>query len=340
LVSRHESRPIRVGIIGTGGMGPRHAKGVQAVGADIQLAAACDLDPARLAKFGQDFGVLRLSREWRELTAAPDLDAVIVLLPHNLHEAVCVDAARRGKHILVEKPIARTLGEADRMIDAARRAGVVLMAAHNQRFYPVNQKIHQLLDEDVLGELFSARIDHHQNFAPAKDRAWWRSAEAAGGGCVIGSGIHRLDLLRWYLGEAREVFAFQAGDPARLEAEVVSVAVIRFAGGAVAEFYCNWGAPHPPATVHEGLSLFGRSGCLYYDGAIRVCSPHLEGAAKSLVVVEPEAKTQSMWEHFAKCIRAGAAPLTSGDDARRSLELVLAIYRSAETGQSVRLPLA
>jgi len=331
---------IRVGIIGTGGMGGRHAKGVQDAKDRFQLVAACDVAEAKLQEFGQKWGVARLLADWRQLVASKDVDAVCVLLPHDLHEEVCTAAARAGKHILVEKPIARTLEESDAIIRAAQQAGVVLMVAHNQRYYPANRKIRRLLDDGVLGELFCARIDHHQSFSPPADRAWWRSREAVGGGCVIGSGIHRLDLLRWYLGEAQEVFAFQTDDPRRLEAEVACVATLRFCSGAIAEFFCNWGSLRPPATTHEGMSLFGREGCLYFDGAIRVSSLGRKDFGPDLTVVPHDERCESMWEHFADCVEKKLTPLTSGPDGRKSLELVLAIYRSAETGKPVRLPLA
>jgi predicted dehydrogenase len=319
-------------------MGGRHAKGVQDAPQRLQLVAACDIDRRKLEQFGQKFGVTKLATDWHEVVACPDVEAVFVLLPHHLHEAVCVEAAGAGKHVLVEKPIARTLEEADRIIRAAEGAGVVLMVAHNQRFYPANRKIRQLLDQGVIGELFCGRIDHHQDFSVSQ-RSWWRSREAVGGGCVIGSGIHRLDLLRWYLGEAEEVFAFQTDDPRRLEAEVACVATLRFHSGAIAEFFCNWGSPRPPATTHEGMSLFGREGCLYFDGAIRVSNPSRKDLGPDLVVVPFDEHYESMWEHFADCVDKKITPLTSGPDGRKSLELVLAIYRSAETHRPVRLPL-
>ena len=332
--------PLRIGIIGAGGMGGRHAKGVKDAPGRLKLVAACDVAEEKLREFGRNWDVAALSKDWREVVASKDVDAVCVLLPHDLHEEVCVAAARAGKHILVEKPIARTLEEADRIIQAAQTAGVTLMVAHNQRYYPSNRTIRRLLDEGAVGQLFCARIDHHQSFFPPPERAWWRSRAAVGGGCVIGSGIHRLDLLRWYLGEVSEVFAFQIDDPRRLEAEVACVATLRFAGGAIGEFFCNWGSTRSPATTHEGMSLFGREGCLYFDGAIHLSSLPGSAHGRDLSVVPEDPPGESMWEHFADCVEKRLTPLTSGPDGRKTLELVLAIYRSAETGKPVRLPLA
>lgn len=330
---------IRAAIIGTGGMGGRHAEGLRAAPDRFDLVAACDSNPAKLGAFSDKFRPPKRTADWREVVRDPKVDAVLVLLPHDLHEPVCVAAARAGKHILLEKPIARTLAEADRIIAAAEAASVTLMIGHNQRFDPVHRKIRDILQAGTIGEVFAARIDHHQNFFPPPDRAWWRSREAVGGGCVIGSGIHRLDLLRWYLGEAEEVFAYHASDPRRLEAEVASLATIRFRGGAIAELFCNWGAAAGPAVAGESLSLFGRQGCLYFDGAIRVCGPVPAGQSKPLEVVAAEGPYESMWVHFADCVESGRPPLTSGPEGRASLELVVAISRAAEEGRPVRLPL-
>lgn len=330
---------IRAAIIGTGGMGRRHAEGLRAAPDRFDLVAACDTSPARLGAFCDKFTPPKRTADWHQVVRDPKVDAVLVLLPHDLHETVCVESARAGKDILLEKPIARTLAEADRIIAAAEDAGVTLMIAHNQRFDPLHRKVRDILDSGRLGEIFAARIDHHQNFFPSPDRAWWRSREAVGGGCVIGSGIHRLDLLRWYLGEAEEVFAYHASDPRRLEAEVASVATIRFRGGAIAEFFCNWGAPAGPAVAGESLSLFGRQGCLYFDGAIRVSGPVDAGQSAPLAVVPAEGPCETMWVHFAECVESGRPPLTSGPQGRASLELALAIVRAAEEGRPVRLPL-
>lgn len=331
---------IRVGIIGTGGMGGRHAAGALATQGSLTLAAACDNQPAHLDTFCAKYPVPLRSGEWRRIVESDQLDAVFVLLPHDLHEEVCVAAAEAGKHILVEKPIARTAAEARAVIAAADAAGVTLMVAHNQRFFPAHRTIRRLLDEAALGELFCGRIDHHQDFAPAADRAWWRSRQAVGGGCVMGSGIHRLDLLRWYFGEAEQVFAYHVGDPRRLEAEVASVAAIRFRGGAAAEFFCNWGVTRGPAVAGESISLFGRDGCLYYDGEIRVSAPRRPDIGRGLTVVPPGEGHESMWAHFARCVETGAVPLTSGPEGLKSLQLVQAICRSAETGLPVDLPAA
>ena len=190
---------------------------------------------------------------------------MLLALPNHLHLEGCRQAAAASKHILLEKPIARTPAEADAVIAAARQAGVMLMIAHSDRYSPVFRETRRLLDQDALGEVIALHVDHYSNYVNPPG-GWRRSRELIGGGCVMDTGIHQLDLLSWYLGPPAEVFAYSATDPARLEAEVVCAAVFRFVGGAIAEFFCNWGAfRSPPVRIrqNEGLSVFGKRATLY-----------------------------------------------------------------------------
>lgn len=330
--------PLNVGMIGTGGISAIHAKGVLEEPDQLRLVSASDVSPEALERFCHQFGVSDRYEDYRQMLANADLDIVAVLVPHHLHEEVCIAAAAAGKHILVEKPIARTVEEADRIVEAAAGAGVTLMVGHNQRYIPDYRRIHDLVTLGAIGEVFCARIDHHQDFDRSPGH-WWRSKEAVGGGCVIGSGIHRLDLLRWYLGDPVEVFAYSIEDSNRLEGEVASIASIRFQSGAIAEFFCNWGMTCRWSALYgEGLSLFGTNGSIYKRGETFVIHRSREGQRES----EPESLTtdpgayESMWGHIAKCVNTGAEPLTSGREGRASLALVQAIYRSIDTGQPVR----
>jgi predicted dehydrogenase len=330
---------VRVGIIGTGGISQMHGRGLAAASDRLDLIAACDTDPTALSRFSREFGVANCYSNYRELLDSPDADAVIVLLPHDLHETVCVEALNRGKHVLVDKPIARTLGEADTIIAAAEKSGTTLMVGFNQRFQAVNRQIRRLLEAGAIGDVFAARIDHHQDFDRPRGH-WWRSKDAVGGGCVIGSGIHRLDLLRWFLGEATEVFAYAVGDPDRLEAEVGCVATLKFGEGTIAEFFCNWGVYQDPRRAYDGerLFLFGKKGHLFLDAEGRPAMVGGQDQAKAdelITQVRAEVAGESMWEHFADCIENRTRPLTNGAEGRRSLALVDAIYRSVEKGRPV-----
>ena len=158
------------------------------------------------------------------------------------------------------------------------------------------------------------------------------------------TGIHQLDLLSWYLGPPAEVFAYSATDPARLEAEVVCAAVFRFPGGAIAEFFCNWGAfRSPPVRIrqNEGLSVFGKRATLYVmdHETLLLAHPTDDPRVPRLeeIPVEDRGDWVVMWEHFIECLRTGATPLTNGPESKKAVELVAAIYRSLESGAPVPL---
>jgi predicted dehydrogenase len=268
--------------------------------------------------------------DYKEVLSDPAVDAVIVSLPHHLHEPVCVAAVQSGKHMMVDKPIARTLAEADRIIEAAERNNVTLMVAHNQRFEPPFLRIQETLTAGGLGRALYAVTSHNQNFNRPRG-TYWRSKESVGGGCLIGSGVHNLDLMRWFFGEADEVFAYEVLDPDRLEAEVAVSASLRFKSGVIVNFNCNWGLH---GDHHgDGWAVYGTEGDIALkDGAVRFARER----GKSIVNLDASAKGPiGMWAHFADCIETGALPLTNGRDGKKSLGLVLKIYESIATKRPV-----
>jgi UDP-N-acetyl-2-amino-2-deoxyglucuronate dehydrogenase len=330
---------IRIGIIGTSNIARRlHAPDI-ANTPGLTLCAACDSNPDTLAQFSDDMGITRRFLDYRDLLAGEDIDAVGVIAPHDLHEEICGQALQRGKHVLVEKPIARNVQEADRIIQAADQTDRVFMVGFNQRYTPIHQEVRRLLSAGALGHVRSARIDHHQDFRKP-EASWWRSKEAVGGGCVIGSGIHRLDLLRWFLGEPAEVFAYHLNDPDRLEAEVIVTASIRFESGAIANFFCNWAVPCANGTTSrrflgECVTLFGTTGTVHVNREeAYIIDNDRRPVETAMQPMNADPKEhESMWAHFERCIRTGVKPLTNGLDARNTLSFVEALNRSMSSGK-------
>ena len=317
---------IRVGFIGAGGIAHMHARDLCAQPQTFCLTAVADTRADTAAAFAARYGAQNVYADYRQLLARTDIDAVLVAVPHDLHEEVCTAALAAGKHVLVEKPIARTVEEADRIAAAAAAAGRVLLVGHNERYIPAYRKIRQIVESGVLGRIFAAKTDHFQNFDPPAG-SWWRDAEAVGGGCVIGSGIHRLDLLLWYLGDAQEVFAHEGYVPRRLSAEALCNASIRFADGAVGSFFCNWGTYAYP--YYESMDIYGEEGTIRYDGqdpARFLMTLRQKGGDLFTVEAEP---CPTQWQHFAACILDGEPPLVGIREARRALSLVSAIDASA-----------
>lgn len=328
------SAELKMGLVGCGYISDAHVRGYLALSDRVRVTAVCDVDPDRARACANTLRVDQVYTDYEAFLADSDVEAVDLCLPHRVHAPATVAAAEAGKHVLVEKPIAPTLEDADAMIRAARQAGVKLMVAHNQRYHPEHRQIRELLDEGAIGQIYCARADHNMDFRPP-DSHFIRRKEAAGGGAMIGYGVHRIDLLRWYVGEISQVAHFQLTKPDRFEGEASAVTIFRFQSGAIGQLAVNWVVRHPPWM--DGLILYGDEGSIHNFGGLHVDRHGSDGPAR-LDVPEGDPFTTEI-EHFVDCVLEDREPLTSGPEARRTLEVCLAAYRAEETGQIIGLPL-
>lgn len=315
---------INLGIIGLGGV-TSYLHIPQALKSNkFNVIAAADVVTEN--PIAKRFQIQNYYTDYKELLKNSDVEAVLVSSPHHLHEEHIVAAFNAGKHVIIEKPISRNLREAQNIKKAWEQSGKVGMVAFCQRFYPKHAHVKALLDENKLGKPLSARIDHYQNFNPMEN-SWWRSEEKVGGGAVIGSGVHRLDLLRWFFGEAVSVYAKAVKMPRRLEAEACVHAVIEFHSGVIANFSINWAAYK--YACNENFSLAAEDGSIFIGAADKICLKEVDGGALNDMT---HPTCQSMYEHFAECIENNKNPNPSIVEGYKSLQLVRAIYQSVETG--------
>lgn len=335
------SFPLNVAVIGAG-FGASHFTGIINNPEMFLLKMICDLDRKRIEeaissrKKNDPLFTLppdcQLRGAYHEALNAPEIDVVTVSLPHHLHEKVCVEAAEAGKHIVVDKPIARTLEEADHIIDAVDRNQVTMMTAFNMRFSPMYQKIHDVVMSGGIGQPLYAITRHYQGFNPPAGSNW-HSKSSVGGGCVMGSGIHNIDLMRWYLGEPEEVFAYGNFDKDRLEAEAVASISFKYKTGLVVNFTCNWASSGAVGGLGE-FEVFGSTGDVaIYANGLRV--GHKGGPVENVDFPKEDAFV-NLWRHFGECIKTGAQPMTHCRDSRKTLALVLNVYESMDTGRPVK----
>ena len=176
---------IRVALIGAGGISRAHIPGYLGCRERAEVVVIADpVEPAALSAREALGGTAEILADWRLALERADVDAVDVCLPHDLHEPVVVAAAEAGKHVLVEKPIARDLAEADRMIEAADRAGVTLMVCHDRRFHPLFARIKELLDDGAIGRPLCLRLDHNQRLQLSPEH-WIFQKTRLGGGAIM-----------------------------------------------------------------------------------------------------------------------------------------------------------
>jgi UDP-N-acetylglucosamine 3-dehydrogenase len=333
---------VRIGLVGPGLIARRAHLPAHLANADAVVAAIAAGRRERAEAVAAEFGVPRVYDDWRELIAARDIDAVDICAPNHLHAEIAVAAAAAGKHVLVEKPMAVSLAEADGMIAAADRAGVVLMVAHNLRFAPLYREVKRLLDEGAIGRLLAAR-GFFMHAGPDEfwgaESDWFWDAGRAGGGSLLDMGIHMVDLMRWYVGEAvTEVSAMTSRMLKPSPFEDNAVVLMRFEGGLVASVQSSWSARPQP---DRGLTIHGEEG---YIAAGRSPSEPLVlhvrqggGEDRILLPVPAAADAENPFAHFVRCVQTGARPLTGGAEGRASLEVVLAAYRAERIGRFVSL---
>ena len=363
---------VRIGIVGAGAIteraflpgfaepdSPQAASGFGdwafngCLGAQVVMLA--DLDHDRAVSLARQFGVPQVTTDWRDVIANREVDAVCVTTPNYLHCEMAVAACRAGKHVLVEKPLAGTMREADEMVAAADAAGVVFMVEQVQRFFPIHEVAKQVINAGVIGQVLSmrARFSHAGPEYWSPRGKWFLTKSGAVHGAMFDLGVHKFDLIRFLTGKrVAEVSAFTATLAKEIEVEDHGVAILRFADGALGVVEASWAS----SPWENSLKLYGTAGNLQIgvESAqpisvefatpltyfLNTAAPQGEfDHARYVPFVPKQSLTGGPFRHFVDCIAKGEECLTPGADNRRSLEISLAAFKSQETGQVVRLPL-
>jgi UDP-N-acetyl-2-amino-2-deoxyglucuronate dehydrogenase len=337
------------GIVGTGVIAAMHAAAIATV-PRARLAAVTDVAGGAAAAFAAARGCAA-EPGLDQLLARPDVDVVCVCVPSGLHAEVGVRAAQAGKHLVVEKPIDVTLAAADRLIEAARAAGVALTVISQHRFDPGLIELKRLLGDGALGRLVLAEASTKWYRTQAYyDSAGWRGTWAMDGGSLLNQGIHYVDLLRWCMGPVTEVTAVCATLAHQVEVEDTALAIVRFGSGAVGTILSSTAAyPGFP----QRLEITGTDGTVIVeDGRIvrRAFGPQATagapgddavavaavGAAADPAAIEVASHAAQIADLLA-AVEEGRALAVDGPAGRDALEIVRAVYESARTGAPVRL---
>jgi UDP-N-acetyl-2-amino-2-deoxyglucuronate dehydrogenase len=327
-----------------------HAEAIAALPA-ARLAAVTDVVPERAASLAGEFGCAA-EPDLDALLARDDIDVVSVCVPSGLHAAVGVRAAQAGKHLVVEKPIEVTLAAADRLIGAARAAGVAMTVISQHRFDRGLVELRRLLDGGALGRLVlgeaSTKWYRSQGYY---DSAAWRGTWGLDGGSLMNQGIHYVDLLLWCMGPVTEVTALCATQTHQVEVEDTALAAVRFSSGAVGTIVAST-AVFPGFA--QRLEITGTAGTVVVEDGLIVRrafgaelpelaeSDHNENAP-SPSATHAALDSASHAAHIADllaAIDAGRPPSVTAESGRAALEVVCAVYQSAREGRSAVIPVA
>ncbi len=334
---------VGFGIVGTGVVADFHRRAIDA-NADkgARLIAVSTRDPVKRQVAGKAFGVDCLSYE--SLCRHPRIDVICICTPSGYHADQALAAAEAGKHVLVEKPMALTLDDADSMIEAFSRAGRLLGVALQRRAEPLFCSIFDAIRAGDLGILTSGivTIPYHRPQNYFDSQAWRGTWALDGGGVLMNQGIHLVDLLVWYMGDPVETKAFGATLQKRIEVEDTVVAALRFSGGAMATIIATTVAP--PGFPHR-LEIYGTKGGIQVEGesvtrwslvdvaAAVVEPPELQVMSGAGAGGDPKAIPISghvgLISNFMDALRGNGSLFIDGKEGRRSLATVLGVYSAA-----------
>jgi len=339
---------IKFGVIGCGRIAKRHLDllgGGQIDGAS--LVAICDNDPGRLEAARQRHNVAAYA-DYDAMLADPEVEIVTVLTPSGMHAEHAIAAARAGKHVVVEKPMALRLEDADAMIAACDRAGVKLFVVKQNRLNVPVVKAREALDAGRFGKLVlgTVRVRWRRDQSYYNQDSW-RGTWAQDGGVLANQASHHVDLLEWFMGDVVSVHARAVRALVDIEAEDTAIATLQFANGALGIVEATNAAR--PRDLEGSLSILGEGGTVVIGGfAVNKMvtwdfaepQPGDEDVLEKFSVNPPNVYGyghQAYYEHVVDALQNNTAALVDGLEGRRSLELITALYESIETGKDVPL---
>lgn len=349
--------PMRIGLLGGGGILGAHAAGYKAHADKGRVVAVAEPRPECAPRIRQLLGDdVRIEKDYHDVLAASDVEAVDIILPHDLHLPATVAAAEAGKPVLVEKVMARNIYECDLMIAACEKAGVPLTVCHDRRYHGQWMALKDIVDSGVLGDIFWWKLDHNQNVVLPPD-SWARTRDGIGGGAIMSCLTHQIDALRWYGGEVESVTCITQTHPERMEGEFAGVIVARMASGALAHLSINWWTcshQGENSLWYEMVQVCGTQGEAYYmSGRGTFLRLHTEADRSTPWSYDSRSETgfsrvkSGDWSGHVRCIgewlkslRGEKADLsTDGRAVRGTVEVAEAAYLSEATGRTVKLPI-
>ncbi len=325
-------KQINLGVIGLGNEGKIMLQNCLML-KEAKVVAAADLS-SKARNAAKDMGVKDVYEKYEDLLKDPKIDGVVISLPNFLHEEAAVKCAEYGKHILLEKPLARTVGEGERILSAAKKASVKLMIGYDMRFDPTIIRIHDQLVDGFFGDVQIAEATNISGgpFSPRGDSAgpvqvpsWWLDKGLVGGGALLDLGSHLVDLFIWYFGEVASASSYLK-HIFRTDLEDAATCILHFKNGTVAIAKAGWFSKG----FIESVQLCGTAKSISLQLAPTSASQIVwSGIAKKFGRGKTDPRLAEI-QHFVTCLQRDEQPQPSGEDGLSGLKAIFSAYQNAQ----------
>ena len=343
--------PVKVGIVGSRFQADCIAGAVKANPDVAELVAVASPTKGNAAAFAKRHGVPHSYLNYGDLLRNPEIELISITAPNRLHAQITIDAAKAGKHVVCEKPLCITLEEADAMIEACAKAGVLLLYAEELFFAPKYVKAKQMADEGAFGRVHLVK-QGEKHSGPHSD--WFWDVEQSGGGAVMDLGCHGIAFCWWFLGKQKIKGVYSQMSTQvhkdKTKGEDEAITILEFENGAVGMVESSW---NRPGGMDDSIEVFGDKGQTYADMLMGNALPTYSEVGFGYAV-EKAASTKGWtypvfeehWNygfpqemrHFARCVRGKETPIADGETGRVVQEVLYAAYASAGEGKKVALP--
>lgn len=353
------SQPLKIGVVGAGNI--FRAVHVQPLldHPEVEIVAVCDINEERAKQVASDYGIKSWYVDYQDMIEKEDLDAVDICTPNLFHSKVAVAALQAGLHVFCEKPDAVSPEEAQKMADAAKESGKVLMTMRNNRFTPASRYAKRYIEEGHMGEIYTGRCGWVRRRGIPGKGGWFTTKELSGGGPLIDLGVHFIDLAMWFMGNPKPVavtgatytkFAHneiadsvhssfgEKQDDGTFDVEDLAIGFIRFENGATLQIEFSWAS-----NIGEEMNFVElrgtKAGISLKNGALEIYSE----AAGGLTDTKPVMKGHGApphgehLKHFIDVVNKRAEPTIVPEHGVDMIKILTAIYKSAETGREVLL---
>ena len=343
---------IKIAVIGTGSISPAHIDGYLKFPGRCEIVALCDIVPEKCEKIKEKYGLNKavIFDSHKALIENADFDLASICTPPFCHAEIAIDCLNAGRHVLVEKPMAASLKECDEMISAAAKSGKILSAVAQNRFRTPVWNLKRVLDSGIIGKIVHVQVDSFWWRGHSYYDLWWRGTwEKEGGGCTLNHAVHHIDMIGWMMGEPQEVCAMLTNvSHDNAEVEDLSVAVLRYKGGALAQ-------------VTSSVVNHGEEQQIIFNGEkARISAPWRVVSSRSRPNGHPEPNPEfeeevnryykelpeveheghpGQIDDLLTAIETGGTPLVTGTDGRLTIELITAIYKAGTEERFISLPI-